>query len=377
MGAGFEGEGRAAQPPPAARRLVAGLALFFAVVAVVSDPGAWWETWLLAIPVVLFAAWVSRPAVLPVLGVAGPMAVAIACSGGGLEPGFFLMSLLAMVAVAWPEHRWVPPVVVPLCLLSPLAAAVLAPEEDILWQTWILGIGFPAAIGGIIRRLERVTAELTRARQELAERAVIDERRRVGRDVHDLVGHGLAAVMLHITGARHVLRRDPEAADDALRTAEEVGRSSMRELGRTVAMLRSDPAAADRHPPPQLRELARTYSAGGLRVDYSESGDLAAAPPTQVLTAYRIGQQALSNAAQHAPGGRTVVRLQVTAEALVLDVDSTGSAGNAAAAGPGRGHGLASMRERARLAGGELWAGPTAEGWSVRCELPIGGSAVR
>lgn len=363
--------------PRAARWLVPILAALFAAVAVIFTPGTWWESALVIAVVVLFAAWVRWPAVMPVLGLFAPAAVFTACIGGDLEPSLFLTSLLALVAAAWEDRRWLAWTIVALCILTPVAAALAAPHERIGWPVWVLGIGFPAVIGIIIRRLERVSAELARARQELAERAVIEERRRIGRDVHDLVGHGLAAVMLQVTGARHVLRRDPDAADEALRVAEEVGRESMQELRRTVELLRSETAPTDAPPASlrQIRQLARTYAAGGLRVEFIESGDLDAVAPSQALAAYRIAQQALANAALHAADAQTMVRLDVTPDAIALLVESLGAA-TAEGAGaddgwPARiGHGLTSMRERARVAGGEFWAGPSGSGWSVRCELP-------
>ena len=94
---------------------------------------------------------------------------------------------------------------------------------------WILGIVFPWAMGRGAARQSHLATQLDASRHELAQQALL-ERRRIARDVHDLVGHGLAAVMLQITGARHVLRRDPAAAEEALRTAEDVGRRSMQEL---------------------------------------------------------------------------------------------------------------------------------------------------
>lgn len=358
--------------PPAARWLVPVLAVLFTAVAVVFSPGTWWECAILAVPVVLFAVWVVQPAILPVLGVVVPACVVVVLLGDALEPSLFLVSLLALVAGAWAPRRWLAWAIVTLCIASPIVAALLVPEAHILWPVWVLGIGFPAIIGLIIRRLERVTAELASARQELADRAVIDERRRIGRDVHDLVGHGLAAVMLHVTGARHVLHQDPAAADEALRTAEEVGRDSMRELRRTVELLRSETAQTDA-PPPSLRkikDLAQTYSAGGMLVEYTQSGDLEAVAPTQALAAYRIAQQALANASQHAPQARTAVRLDVSERTIALDVDSEPRPGAALAAPRPNGHGLASMHERARVAGGELSAGMRDGRWAVRCELP-------
>ena len=108
---------------------------------------------------------------------------------------------------------------------------------------WVVGIVFPWVLGRVFVRQAQLAAELDATRRELAQQALLAERRRIARDVHDFVGHGLAAVMLQVTSARHVLRRDPASAEEALRSAEEVGRRSMEELRRTVTLLRSDDEA--------------------------------------------------------------------------------------------------------------------------------------
>ncbi|MPV36290.1 sensor histidine kinase [Georgenia subflava] len=373
----------ALREPLAGRRLITPLAALFFLAAAV-DTGRWWELALLAVPVALFGIWYVRPRFLPVLAVVTPVTVCLALWDGGLEPGVFLVSLLALTVSAWADNRVFAAVVVVACLLTPVVVDVLSPEAHIVWGIWMLGIMFPAVLGLTVRRLEHVTAELARARHELAERAVVDERQRIGRDVHDLVGHGLAAVMLHITGARHVLRRDVDAADEALRTAEEAGRASMQELRRTVELLRRDdettgasaPGGADPPAPGlgQIPDLVATYRAAGLPVRLRSTGDLDIpdggldVPATVGLTAYRIAQQALANAAQHAPEAATTVTVEVTGTAVRLGFDTVGPT---RAGVPGHGHGLVSMRERARVAGGALSAGPTATGWSVRCTLPL------
>src|SRR5581483_12475897 len=140
--------------------------------------------------------------------------------------------------------------------------------------------------------------------QELAEQAMLEERRRIARDVHDFVGHGLAAVMLQVTSARHVLRRDPTAAEEALRVAEEVGRRSMRELRRTVAVLRSDDEDGAGVAPPvpaaeEIPALVEEARAGGLDLELEIRGELAELDPGVGLALYRIAQEALANAARH------------------------------------------------------------------------------
>src|SRR5207302_105274 len=127
-----------------------------------------------------------------------------------------------------------------LAVAAPIAVGAIETAGNTSVGIWIVGIAFPWLIGRAVHRQGQLAAALEATRRELAEQAMLEERRRIARDVHDFVGHGLAAVMLQVTSARHVLRRDPAAAEEALRAAEDVGRRSMRELRRTVAFLRSD-----------------------------------------------------------------------------------------------------------------------------------------
>ena len=122
-------------------------------------------------------------------------------------------------------------------------------------------------------------------------------------------GGGLAAMLLQVTSARHVLRRDPDSADEALASAEAAGRRSMQELRDTVTLLRSPGEGMAPGPLPdisQLAELVGEARHGGLRVEYQTSGDLTGIPPAVGLALYRIAQEALHNAARHAPRASTV-----------------------------------------------------------------------
>ena len=221
-----------------------------------------------------------------------------------------------------------------------------------------------------------LAAALEATRQELAEQAMLEERRRIARDVHDFVGHGLAAVMLQVTSARHVMRRDPDAAEEALRAAEDVGRRSMRELRRTVALLRSDEEDGAVAPPvptaDEIPELVAEARAGGLDVVLDVAGDLGRLEPGVGLALHRIAQEALANAARHAPHARTALEIEVGEEEAVLVADTVGPVTPVApAADPGRrSYGVVGMRERATALGGELSAGPTVDGWRVSCRLP-------
>jgi signal transduction histidine kinase len=197
---------------------------------------------------------------------------------------------------------------------------------------------------------------------------VAEERRRIARDVHDLVGHGLAAALVQIASARHVLRRDPEAADQALALAEKAGRASMQELRSTLTTLRegdadtaSLPSAADI---PALVEAAR---ADGLPVTLRLVGDPARLEGVVGVTLYRIAQEGLANALRHAPRAETVIELDSSDDRARLSLLSRGASYDA----PGHPtFGLRGMTERAAAVRGTATAGATVDGWLVEAILP-------
>jgi signal transduction histidine kinase len=359
------------------RRLLPFGALAVAVVAAAVDPGSAAGVALAAIPVVAFALWTFRPGMpLAALSVAVLVPVIVAQRDGELEPLLFEASLLGFVV-----GRWSPSLskAVPLGLLaaaSPVIASQIQDPSEISVGVWLLGIAFPWVLGRAVARQSLLAAQLDATRQELAQQALHAERRRIARDVHDFVGHGLAAVMLQVTSARHVLRRDPDAAEEALRSAEEVGRHSMRELRRTVALLRSDDDTGTAPPLPSAREIPALVDqarAGGLAVVLRMRGDLSRLAPSVGVAVYRISQEALANAARHAPRARTELGLELDEERVSLVAETIGPAAAVpAAVEPVRPrYGLIGMRERAAALGGEFDAGPTPEGWRVSCRLPL------
>jgi signal transduction histidine kinase len=357
------------------RALVPVFALVVAIVAAVTDPSSPADLILAGLAVGAFAAWAYLPAV-PLLAVslAVLVPVVVAQRSGQLEPLLFEASLLAFVVGRWaPSHQ----AAVALGLLvavSPVAASLIQDPSEVAVGIWIMGVAFPWVVGLAMARQGQLATELDAARRDLAQQALLAERRRIARDVHDFVGHGLAAVMLQVTSARHVLRRDPVAAEEALRSAEEVGRRSMQELRRTVAVLRSDDDATA-PPLPSAREIHALVDharAGGLTVQLRTRGDLSRIAPSVGLALYRISQEALANAARHAPHARTVLGIDVAEGRACLVAETTGPtvAGPASQSERPR-YGLVGMRERATALGGEFAAGPTREGWRVSCRLPL------
>jgi signal transduction histidine kinase len=236
----------------------------------------------------------------------------------------------------------------------------------------MLGVAFAWLVGRAVAVEQHLAAELHATRAQLAERALLDQRRRIARDVHDLVGHGLAAMLLQVTSARHVLRRDPDAAEAGLRDAEEIGRRAMQDLRGTVGLLRGhDDEVAPA--PPSAREIPTLVDharGGGLAVELRVSGDLTRVGASIDAALYRIAQETLANAARHAPTARTLLAVEVEDDTVRLNAETSGPIARTTEPGRPR-YGLVGMRERAVTLGGELRAGPTPDGWRLDCRLPL------
>jgi signal transduction histidine kinase len=327
------------------------------------------------VPVAAFAVWAFVPSTpLLALSVAVIAPVVLAQRTGELEPLMFEASVLAFVVGLWSPSLGSS---VPLAILAaatPALVALVQDPADVAVAIWVMGILFPWVISRVFVRQERLAEQLEDTRRQLAQQALVAERREIARDVHDFVGHGLAAVMLQITSARHVLRRDPAAAEEALRSAEEVGRRSMQELRRTVALLRSEDDARVKPPLPSVEEIPALVDqarAGGLAVELQMRGDLSAIPPSVGVAVYRITQEALANAVRHAPRARTAVGLELVNGWVALVADTTGPLEPASSERQRPRFGVLGMQERATALGGHLTAEPTPSGWRVSCELPV------
>jgi signal transduction histidine kinase len=257
-----------------------------------------------------------------------------------------------------------------------VVVGVVQDPSEVSVGVWIVGIAFPWIIARAVARQIELAAQLDATRRELAQQTLLEERRRIARDVHDFVGHGLAGMMLQVTSARHVLRRDPAAAEEALQSAEAVGRASMRELRRTVELLRAEGEAGATAPLPSALEIPALVDQardGGLAVELRLRGDLARVAPNVGVALYRIAQEALANAARHAPHARTTLGVAVVDGGVTLVAETSGPLlGRVENDEPERArYGLVGMRERSAALGGELTAGPTPTGWRVDCRLPV------
>jgi signal transduction histidine kinase len=358
------------------RRVLPVFSLAFGLVAAITQPSSAGDLALAAVPVAAWSLWAfARNVPLAAVSPAIVIPVVAAQRSGELEPVMFNAVLLAFAAARWYRSLAAAAALGALAAATPVLVAVVQDPGEVAVGIWVVAIVFIWVVGRAVARQEQLVVELEGTRRQLARQAVLAERRQIARDVHDFVGHGLAAVMLQVTSARHVLRRDADAADEALRCAEEVGRRSMQELRRTVTLLRSDDEAGVEAPVPTVGEIPALVDqtrARGLAVELHMRGDLSGIPPTVGLALYRIAQEALANAARHAPHARTTLGLELANGRVALLAETSGPVVAGSASERARPHyGLIGMQERAAALGGNFDAGPTFDGWVVRCELPV------
>lgn len=256
----------------------------------------------------------------------------------------------------------VPAATAALCVAGGLALLLLT-LHVIDGLAWVCGALARGLLGP--SRSEELTVLAARS-----ERA--DARAQLARELHDSVGHSVTAAVLQASAARRVLQSDPQFVDEALGAIETQGRNALEELDRVLAVLRDE--AGETRPAPTLSDvdalLARTRAAG-QPLEVTRSGDLERVPPAVGREAYRVLQEALTNAMRHASGARTTVALVVGERALELTVEN----GPGAAIDPtraGGGNGLRGVRERVRALDGTLTTSESGEGgYVLRAELPL------
>ncbi|MDM4718810.1 sensor histidine kinase [Micromonospora sp. WMMA1363] len=237
--------------------------------------------------------------------------------------------------------------------------------------------------------LEERAATLEREREAEARAAVAGERARIARELHDVVAHSIAVMIVQADGARFTIDRDPAAARDAVKVVADTGRQALEEMRRLVGVLREpdppEPASAPRpddggvaepeHRRPALAELPALldrFTEAGLRVRWAVTGE-PSLPPGLELTVYRVVQEGLTNALKHAGVGAAVeVTLERDADAVSVCVVDDGRGRSPVRPAPSGGHGLVGMRERVGVYDGRFTAGPRlAGGWQVQVRLPL------
>lgn len=265
-------------------------------------------------------------------------------------------------------------------VVTRVAGGASSDDPVLAWPNGVL-IGAAWAVGRYVRMrrayLDTVLAythQVEADRAAHARRAVLEERRRIARDLHDQVAHHLSVVSLQTVAARRWIMRDRDRAVAALEVAEQAFRTALQTMPVILEALRVDTDSDARDPQPTLADLdalvARVTSTG-LPVDLEISGDRRPLHPTVELTAYRIIQEALTNTMKHAGPARATVRLCYASDEVSIEIDDDGH-GLAAPARNGAGFGLIGMRERVELLNGSLTAGPRpGGGFAIRALVPL------
>jgi signal transduction histidine kinase len=215
-------------------------------------------------------------------------------------------------------------------------------------------------------------ARAEREREEQARTAVADERARIARELHDVVGHSVSVMTVQASGVRRLLRPDQQRERDALLIVERTGREALAEMRRMVGVLRRPEEAPALAPQPSLEHLEKLVEharEAGLPVELHVEGEAVQLPVGVDLTAYRLIQEGLTNALKHARATRAEVLVHYSDGQIEVVVSDDG---RGVGSDDGGGHGLVGMRERVSVYGGELDAGPRPEGgYRLRARLPL------
>lgn len=253
-------------------------------------------------------------------------------------------------------------------LVLTIASEWVQEPAEVGWMAWITGTAFTLVACAFARRLRETVVQLEAAQHQLAERSRAEERTRIAGEMHDVIGHALTVSVLHISSARLALDEDPGEARRALEEAERLARSSLEEVRATVGLMRTD-APGERAPLPMADDIGRlveSFRSAGAEVELTVTGDLGTLGSTRGLAAYRIVQEALTNAVRHAPGERITVAVTVDGGTATVAVRNGGDVDASAPLGTG----LLGMRDRAEGVGGRLRAGAEQRGWLVEAVLP-------
>lgn len=324
--------------------------------------------------------WPAATAVL------GGLSVAVNLLGGAPGPGgsqLVGIGLLVGHAVAVLPPRRGAAAAGLTALVATVLGSVLAPNP---WESifYLLVFGSAAVVGALVAQSRRRAAELQvlaarlAAQQEaIAESAVVAERSRIAREVHDSVAHSVSVMVLQMGGLRRLLPDKPEA-QEVLLGLERLGREAVDEMRRVVGILRDGP---DGDPAPQpslsrLDEVLDDLRAGGLSIDLRVTGDPVELPQLIDVSAVRVVQEALSNVLRHAGGAATTVEVAHAPDRVVVTVTDDGRrrlpVPDRSMEQASGGHGQLHMRERVSVAGGTLEVGPVrGGGYRVRAAFPV------
>ncbi|SHE60012.1 Signal transduction histidine kinase [Streptoalloteichus hindustanus] len=294
----------------------------------------------------------------------------LTCSTRRVAVAYATWLLIGTVLFAFVMSREHGVAVFPFVVFGPVAVFA------VFWMTG----EFVGARRAYHSEVEQRLRLLEHERDQQAKIAVVEERNRIARELHDVVAHAVSVMIVQADGASYAMKTNPEIASKALGTISDTGRKALGELRRLVGVLRNDSETnAEYAPQPDasaLGELVEKMRQVGLPVRLTMTGDLADLPTGVGLTVYRLVQEALTNTLKHAGPGASaqvvVARAENQIEVEVTD-DGLGRVNGSLVSG---GNGLIGMRERVAVYNGVLEAGPRlGGGWRVRAVLPLPGES--
>jgi signal transduction histidine kinase len=271
--------------------------------------------------------------------------------------------LMYAASVRWSDFGWTEPQTVGIFAWTGMAVAI---GDAVRTRR-----AYVAAVEERARRAEE-------SRDSEARRRVVEERLRIARELHDTVAHHIAMINVQAGVAAHVLRQQPDQAEEALGHVRQAARTVLDELSTVLGVLRApdepDSATEPTRGLGKLTELLDGLAAAGMQVEHRQNGAARPLPSAVDLAAYRIVQESLTNAQKHGDGGAAQLRLDYTAAGLTIEIANPAVRPPAASPGNpagGTGHGILGMRERVAAVGGTLHADPDAVGrFVVRAVLP-------
>ncbi len=381
---------------------VSGLVALFAVAGAVAQPGGWKST-LVGVGMALVLLVRRTHPSAGAAAVAGLALLQVLVGWGPL--GYDVAVLIALYSVVKYADRLRDGVIAGLvAAVGVVLAAVQASGPAPWWANaifyglvtgavWLVGLNVRTRRLYVLSLEERATT-LEREREAEARAAVAEERSRIARELHDVVAHSMAVMIVQADGVRFTVDRDPATAREAAKVVADTGRQALEEMRRLVGVLREpsrpEPVAAPgaaagpdgdltaepAHRRPALVELPALldrFRAAGLRVAYRATGEPADLPPGLELTVYRVVQESLTNALKHAGVGASVeLSLDWSERAVAVRAVDDGRGRPVVRPAPSGGHGLLGMRERVGVYDGSLAAGPTlGGGWRVEARLPL------
>jgi len=307
----------------------------------------------------LLISWVTIPTVV------GEVAV--------VTQSAYLVVVTALAVVAAGRARRLDTIVMTLCLVSPFLIWLLDTND---WQRrigawlWFGGLLIGWGFGHVVGQQWALIGELERTRTKLAETAVAEDRQRIARDLHDLVGHSFSVVLLHLSGARMILTTSPgDAAEaaEALRQAEAVGRTGMDELRQALMLMHHGTHTLAPAEPGELERLVASYRDAGMRIDIDVAGDMDGVSAAPRIVLHDVLREALTNVAKHAHAPAATIRIGIDRDRVTVRVES---ALGGRPADRGTGLGLVGLEHRVAAIDGTFQAEPDREHWVVQAHLP-------